>query len=80
MTPQERWEYKLKWMKENPFEVTAPSDLKYDCMDWCRTHLDQHEYEYKPFTGPYYDTWLFENVTDALKFSKMVVLRKHEHT
>lgn len=77
MTPQERWEYKLKWLKE-PVQVDAPSDLKYDLMDWCRTRLDQHLYEYRPFIGPYYDRYLFESVVDALAFSKFLVERKHE--
>jgi len=71
LTPQERWEYKLQWLKQ-PCRIDAPSDLKYDCMDWCRTHLDQHQYEYKPFTGPYYDSWLFEKITDAMAFSSFI--------
>jgi hypothetical protein len=72
LTPQERFDYKQKWLKE-AVQVGAPHDLKYDCMDWCRQRLDQHEYEYKEHTGPYHDTWLFENVTDALKFSKWLL-------
>lgn len=72
MTPQERFDYKQKWLK-GAFQIMAPHDLKYKYHDWCSTNLDQHKYEYKPHTGPYYDTWLFEDAPDALKFSELVI-------
>ena len=74
MTPQERYEYKRKWLADLPVEVMVSHDLKWDAKDWIKQiGVEQHSYEYKEHTAPYMDTWLFENMNEALKFSEKVV-------
>lgn len=71
MTPQERFDYKQKWLTNSPIQVMISNDLKWDAKDWVRNQgIPQHAYEYREHTAPYMDTWLFENMNEALRFSK----------
>jgi len=71
MTPQERFDYKQKWLTALPIQIMISHDLKYDAKQWITDNsVELHKYEYREHTAPYLDTWLFENMADALKFSE----------
>ena len=68
MTPQEVFEYTLKWLPGH--EVIVHSDLKYECKEWCKSNLKRWEYKIVQWTYPYAFTYRFEHEHAAKEFKK----------
>lgn len=68
MTPQEIFDYKLKWAPG--FEVGVHSDLDVKCKDWCRKNLNRQEWAMDTYTDVYEHTFRFEKSENAFEFSK----------
>jgi hypothetical protein len=66
-TPQEVFEYKLKW-KPNAHVVDVHSDLDVQCKDWCRKNLNRWEWSMDSYTDVYSHSYFFEHKHDADKF------------
>jgi hypothetical protein len=67
MTPQEIFEYKCAW-KPNAYVVNVHSDLDIQCKDWCRRHLQRHEWSMDTYTYVYAHTFYFEHDLHAKMF------------
>lgn len=70
MTPQERFEYKLKWMRIGSNSVEIHSDLEFDAKQWCKKNIEQHQWNFIKYTDVYEDTFMFESEEIAMKFEK----------
>ena len=68
MTPQEIFEYKLRW-KPNAFTVRLHSDLTDRGKTWCRRHLDRWQWSFESYTDVYEHTFYFEHEMDAVEFA-----------
>ena len=66
MTPQERADYKRKWLPGH--EVIVHSDLRDHAKAWCKKHLEQHTYQIKQWTHVYAFTYCFESALHAEAF------------
>ena len=66
MTPQEQFEYKLKW--KPGYSVRLHSDLVDRGKDWCRRHAERHQWSMSEWTDVYEHTFHFEYEIAALKF------------
>ena len=66
MTPQEQFEYKLKW--KPGYSVRLHSDLVDRGKDWCRRHTERHQWSMSEWTDVYEHTFHFEHEIVALKF------------
>jgi hypothetical protein len=69
MTPQEIFDYKLKW-SNNAHEVQVHSDLFYECYAWCKKNAEQWEWSYQKYTDVYAHTFYFESKEKSLEFYK----------
>lgn len=67
MTPQEVFEYKLKW-KPNGHTVRLHSDLDWKGKDWCRKNLERHQWSMDTYTDVYEHTFFFEKEEHAKQF------------
>ena len=72
MTPQEISDYKLKWAPGIP--VRVHSDQDWVCKNWCRTHLDRHQWTMSTFTNVYEHTFQFEHKHHAKQFAALFAL------
>lgn len=70
MTPQERFDYKLRWMELNSNSVKVHSDSEFDAKRWCKTNLDQHQWHFTKYTAVYEDTFHFESSVTCKLFEK----------
>lgn len=68
MTPQEIFDYKRRWMPG--YEVVVHSDLRDHAKDWCKTHLEKHQYAIKSWTHIYAWTYCFEKIKVAQQFEE----------
>jgi len=66
MTPQEVFEYKLKWKPGHT--VRLHSDLHTRGKDWCRRHLERQRWSMSIWTDVYEHTFHFERLEDANDF------------
>lgn len=69
MTPQETFEYKLKW-KPRAYTVRVHSDLATECKDWCRRNCNRWEWSCDTYTGVYEHTFYFERDDSARDFEQ----------
>ena len=67
MTPQEQFEYKLKWKPGT--SVRLHSDLADRGKDWCRRHLERHQWSMSEWTDVYEHTFHFEDAQAAVEFN-----------
>jgi hypothetical protein len=67
MTPQEVFEYKMKW-KPIGFAVRLHSDLDWKGKDWCRKNLERHQWSMDTYTDVYEHTFFFEKEEHAKLF------------
>jgi uncharacterized protein YjlB len=58
MTPQEQFDYKQKW--KPGYTVRLHSDLADRGKDWCRRHVERHEWSMSEWTDVYEHTFHFE--------------------
>lgn len=72
MTPQEIFEYKLRWHKISSNIVKVHSDLEFDAKRWCRANLKQHQWDYSKFTDMYEDTFYFETAEMKDNFERFM--------
>ena len=70
-TPQEIFEYKQKWLKDNPYSVRLHSDLDVRGKDWCRKHLERHKWSMDTYTNVYEHTFNFEDKEAADQFAQL---------
>mgnify|MGYP000754536359 FL=1 len=59
MTPVEISEYKMRW-KPNGYSVRLHSDIDWKGKDWCRKHLERHQWSFDKWTNVYEHTFHFE--------------------
>jgi hypothetical protein len=69
MKPLDLFEYKMQW-KPNAYQVIVCSDLDVKCKDWCRKHLERHQWSMDTYTGPYEHTFSFEEDLHAKEFAQ----------
>ena len=67
MTPQEIFEYKLKW--KPGYEVKLHSDLRRQAIDYCKIQMFKQQWDIVKFTNVYEDTFVFEYRQDAQSFA-----------
>lgn len=72
MTPQQQFDYKLKW-RTNAFSVRLHSDLDWKGKDWCRKHLERHQWGFNKWTAVYEHTFIFEHQKDANAFKEAFI-------
>jgi len=70
MTPQEQFDYKLKWMGLNSNFVKIHSDHEFDAKQWCKNNLEQHQWHFSKYTDMYEDTFYFEDEYIQNKFKE----------
>jgi hypothetical protein len=70
MTPQERFDYKTKWMQASSNFVKIHSDHEFDAKQWCKKNLEQHQWDFSKYTNVYEDTFYFETEEMKLQFEK----------
>ena len=70
MSPQERFEYKTKWMQNNSNPVEVHSDREFDAKQWCKKNLEQHQWHFSKYTDVYEDTFYFETEEMQYQFEK----------
>lgn len=66
MTPQEIFDYKLKWRPGH--KVDVHSDLDIRCKDWCRRRLNRWEWSMDTYTDVYSHSFYFEHQEHADEF------------
>ena len=66
MTPQELFEYKLRW--KPGVTVDVHSDLHIQCKDWCRRNMQRWEWGMDTWTYVYSHSYHFETQEKADKF------------
>ena len=67
MTPQEIFEYKMRWSPG--YSVPIHSDLDWKAKDWCRKNMDRHRWSMDTWTNNYEHTFRFERKHDADLFA-----------
>ena len=72
MTPQEIFEYKLRWHKISSNIVKVHSDLEFDAKRWCKTNLKQHQWDFSKYTAAYEDTFYFETAEMKDNFERFM--------
>ena len=68
MTPQETFEYKIKW-KPNAWKHFIDPDADVWSKTWCRSHLEKRSWSFEPYARE--DDWhmmLFQNKHDYMHF------------
>ena len=60
MTPQEIDDHKRKWRKASYFQQHTHTDLRNDCVEWCKENCEKQEWDIKYYTDIYGDTIRFE--------------------
>lgn len=70
MTPLETFEYKLAWRKNTSFYATLDTDFEYSAKRWCRSNLEQHQWDFSKYTDMYEDTIYFETEEFLNRFKK----------
>ena len=70
MTPQEIFDYKLKW-KSNSHIVKFHSDHKMDYYDWCKENFNKWQFDIITWTNVYEHSMIFEKVEDAEMLSRL---------
>ncbi|HAW05962.1 MAG TPA: hypothetical protein DCW83_14850, partial [Saprospirales bacterium] len=70
MTPQEIDEHKRVWRMGTPFVSSTHSDLRNDCIEWCKENCEQQQWDMKIFTDIYGDTVRFELENHFVEFNK----------
>lgn len=66
MTPQEIFDYKLKW--HPGYMVRIHSDLDWKAKQWCKLTLEPHDVGYTTFTDVYEHTFHFKDIKAAQNF------------
>ena len=66
MTPQEIFEYKMRWAPG--YIVPVHSDKDWECKQWCRKNIERHKWSFDSFTDVYEHTFRFETKHDASMF------------
>jgi len=59
-------------MSNYPYSVELGSDYRAAGSYWCRTFLNEHQYDFKKSTSVHTDTWLFEKQDDADNFNTCI--------
>lgn len=67
MTPQEIFEYRLRWKPGTC--VAVHSDLENRAKTWCNKNVPKHQWTTVEYTDVYEHTYCFESVEAAEKFN-----------
>ena len=79
MTPQEIFEYKNSWKPGYSVQVDCDSDVW--GKDYCRKHLERHEWTFDKHTRPDDShTFAFEQKEVALKFLEVYTTHNEKFT
>lgn len=78
MTPQERFDYKLRWMHLNSNPVEIHSDLEFEGKQWCKKNLEHHQWHFSKYTAVYEDTFYFETEEMQRSFEEEFEQWKHK--
>ena len=70
MTPQEIDDHKRRWRMGSYFQYNTHSDLRNDCIEWCKENCETHQWDMKIFTDIYGDTVRFELEGHFVEFNK----------
>ena len=73
MTPQERFDYKTKWLMNSSNCITAHSDYECGAKRWCRANLELHQWHFAKYTNVYQDSFFFEYAEHAAKFDNWLI-------
>lgn len=68
MTPQDIFEYKLRWHPGH--EARVHSDLDIQAKTWCRRNLERHQWAVATYTDVYEHTFMFEHIHSAKLFAQ----------
>lgn len=69
MTPQEIADYKQRWMcLGNNDPIRIHSDLAIQSKEWCRRHLERHQWKMDTYSDVYEHTFYFEHDKDCKAF------------
>lgn len=63
MTPQEIFEYKMRWMPG--YMVSVHSDLRSQAVDWCKLWMNPIHWKHTKWTDVYEDTFHFQKLSQA---------------
>lgn len=66
MTPQEIFDYKLRW--KPGYEIALHSDLDIQGKSWCRRNLEPHKWSFTAWTAVYEHSFFFEDTATAQQF------------
>jgi hypothetical protein len=66
MTPQEVFDYKLRWKPGHG--VALHSDLYVEGKSWCRRNLQPHKWSFTAWTAVYEHSFYFEDINTAQQF------------
>lgn len=66
MTPQDIFEFKLRW--EERYQVFVHSDLEHKATSWCKSNVDKHLWHMLDHTNVYEHTYLFRYQEHAKMF------------
>lgn len=72
MTPQEIFEYKNRWMNNDPWCIPFHSDLQSRAISWCKENLQSYEYKLIEYTDVYEHTLCFEKKEHANRFEEYI--------
>ena len=70
MTPQEIFDYKLKWKMNEPYKVIVHSDKEHEGKDWCKEQVEPHKWDFVKWYNMYENIYLFEDKASADRFEQ----------
>ena len=71
MTPRDIFEYKQRWLRDGGgYTVRLHSDIRSRGVEYCKTHLEKHQWDFEIYSGVYEDTFYFEHKHHANEFKK----------
>lgn len=72
MTPQEIFEYKNRWMNNNPFCIEVGEDVDFKGKQWCKQNLQPHQWKFIEYSGMYEHMFCFEQEHHMNQFERYV--------
>lgn len=70
MTPQDKADYKIVWMRKPHYESLIHSDHRSKAEQWCKLSIPSEKVKYERWSGVYEDTVHFQTECDFNRFNK----------
>jgi YHS domain-containing protein len=70
MTPQEIHDFKMKWMRDDPYHVRLHSDLESYGKDYCKQNFRPEQWKMSKWSDVYEHTFYFCSKNMAESFEK----------